>query len=473
MDEIAASRRTIIEPARETKICRETEVLVVGGGPAGVAAAIAAARNGADTALIERYNHLGGMATGGLVILIPHMSAGTSEQEVAGICQEIVDRLDALGGARHPSRELLGSAEPEAVNKLKHYQDFVVAGRVRMSVIVDPESLKCVLNDMIEDAGVKLYLHSWGSRAIVDGNQVQGAIFESKSGRQAILSELTIDATGDGDIFASAGAAFEGIVNHNLRSSMLAVVFRLGDVDYLRYSAFRNSQPEEFRSVMAEIRAAAGFRMLPLATHRDDQVWVNNWVPGSDCLSVEHLTAAELNVRKGMRKAHEILKSKMPGFEKSFVLDTASQAGTRGSRRLVGQYMVTADDLRRGIVYDDTIAAIPRFEENVTSRCPNRCIPYRSLVPRSTERLLVAGRCFSSDIAANDVLNLIPFCVQMGEAAGTAAALSLKQGVAARHLDYKSLQRRLLAQGVWLPPELRQAEPAATTAGVNGGEHSR
>ena len=325
-----------------------TEVLVVGGGPAGVAAAIAAARNGADTTLIERYNHLGGMATGGLVILIPHMSAGTAEQEVAGICQEIVDRLDAIGGARHPNRKLLGSADSEVIRKHKHYHDFVVDVRVRMSVIVDPELLKCVLNDMIEEAGVKLYLHSWGSRAITDGAQVEGAIFESKSGRQAVLSKLTIDATGDGDIFAAAGADFEGAVDHSLRSGMLAGVFRVGDVDYLKFSGFRQSEPEAYKAIMDEIRAVGGFSLLPLATHRDDQVWVNNWVPNNDCLNVEHLTSAEVNVRKVMRKAHEILKSKMPGYEKSFILDTASQIGTRGSRRLLGEYVVTMQDLRSG-----------------------------------------------------------------------------------------------------------------------------
>jgi len=455
MRDIVASRTFITEPSRETKVLRETEVLVVGGGPAGVGAAVAAARNGADTTLIERYNHLGGMATGGLVILIPHMSAGTAEQEVAGICQEIVDRLDAIGGARHPNRELLGSADSEVIRKLKHYHDFVVDGRVRMSVIVDPELLKCVLNDMMEEAGVKLYLHSWGTQAIVDGAKVKGAVFESKSGRQAILSQLTIDATGDGDIIASAGAEFEAAVDHSLRSGMLAVVFRLGDVDYLKFSNFRQSDPAAYKSIMDEVRALGGFPLLPLATHRDDQVWVNNWVPGNDCLNVEHLTSAEVKVRKVMRKAHQILKNKMPGFQNSFILDTASQIGTRGSRRLVGEYQVTMNDLRSGVLYDDTIAAIPRFTENLSSKSPNRCIPYRALVPRTIENLLVAGRCFSSDVAANDVLNLIPFCVQMGEAAGTAAALSLRDHIRPRQVNYRTLQRRLLKQGAWLPKELR------------------
>jgi len=141
--------KTILEPARSLPVCQETKVLVVGGGPAGVAAAVAAARNGADTTLVERYNHLGGMATGGLVILIPHMSAGTAEQEIAGICDEMVRRLDAKGGARHPERRFLGSSDTRLTEQMKHYHDFVVDGRVRMTVIVDPELLKCVCNEMV------------------------------------------------------------------------------------------------------------------------------------------------------------------------------------------------------------------------------------------------------------------------------------------------------------------------------------
>jgi hypothetical protein len=304
---------------------------------------------------------------------------------------------------------------------------------------------------------VKLYLHSWGTNAIVDGHQVRGAVFESKSGRQAILSQLTIDTTGDGDIFASAGAEFDGAVDHALRSGMLAVVFRLGGVDYLQYSNFRNSHPEDFRQIMDDLEAIGSFRLLPLATHRDDQVWVNNWVPRNDCLNVDHLTGAELKVRKVMLPAHALLKARVPGFEHSFILDTASQIGTRGSRRLRGEYVVTMKDLQAGEVYADTIAAIPRFAQNVSAKSPNRCIPYRALIPHATENLLVAGRCFSSDVSANDVLNLIPYCIQMGEAAGTAAALAMHDHVAPRHLSHKALQKRLLEQGAWLPERIREA----------------
>jgi hypothetical protein len=456
MSEITSSRLEILEPARQTKVCRETEVLVVGGGPGGVAAAVAAARNGADVTLVERYNHLGGMLTGGLVILIPHMSSGTANQEVTGICQEVIDRCAAIGGVRQTDRSLLGSSDPALLRKLRPYQDFTVAGKVRMAAIVDPEAAKCVLNDMIEEAGVKMYLHTWSSRALVDGERVEGAVFENKSGRQAILSKVTIDCTGDGDIFASAGAEYEGAVNHNLRSGNLAVVYRVGDVDFLKYSDFRYDRPEEYKQLMAEINGVAGFKLLALATHRDDQVWINNWIAGNDCLNVEHLTAAEVLVRKSMRKVQKILRAKMPGFEKSAIIDTASQIGTRGSRRLRGEYVVTIDDVRQGTVFEDTIAAVPRFTENLAKETPDRCIPYRSLVPVKVENLLTAGRCFSSDIASNDVLNLIPFCFQMGEAAGTAAAIALKEKIALRKVNHKALQQRLSKQGVYLPKELQE-----------------
>ncbi len=273
---MSTGNKIIREPARDIKVCREADVLVVGGGPAGIGAAVAAARNGADTVLIERYNHLGGMLTGGLVILIPHMSAGTAEQEIAGICQEIVDRADALGGVRRPEKKHLGSSDGKLIEKLRRYTDFVVGNRVRMSVMVDPELTKCVLNDMVEEAGVKLYLHSWGATAISDGDKVQGAIFESKSGRQAVLSKLVIDTTGDGDMFASAGAEFDDrIAPAPTRSGMMAVVFRLGDVDYLQYTDFIHADRDGWSKILDElaVSGASGYcRSQATATTRSGSI---------------------------------------------------------------------------------------------------------------------------------------------------------------------------------------------------------
>lgn len=438
----------IIEEARALDVVSEADVVVVGGGPAGIGAAVAAARLGAKTALVERYGHLGGMATGGLVILLPHMSDGSQDQHIMGICQEWVDRLDRMGGAIHPERRELGTSDPATLEKWKDYFSFVVNGKVRQSVYVDPELLKCALNDMVEEAGVKLYLHSWGCRAVTEGQAVRGVIFESKEGRQAILGKVTIDATGDGDVMATAGADFEGGYERDSRSSMLAVVFRLGNVDFDKFCAYRDANPEAWKAIQERLFALGNFRLAPFPTNRKDVMWVNNWVPGRSCMNVEDLTWTEVNVRKVMRETRDILAAEVPGFEGCFVLDTASQLGTRGSRRVAGEYKLTLKDVSVAKPFEDAIAVLPSLQPNGKNGIQ---IPYRSLVPKDIEGLLVAGRCFSSDAPANNLTNLIPHCVAMGQAAGTAAALALKAGVAVRHVDIAALRESLKAQGVPLP----------------------
>ncbi|UCD08763.1 MAG: FAD-dependent oxidoreductase, partial [Dehalococcoidales bacterium] len=170
--------RTITEPAQDIKVLTEAEVVVVGGGPGGHSAAIAAARNGAKTVLVERYGHLGGMATGGIVIQIPHMSDGTEEQQIAGLTQEWIDRLDPIGGVLVPRRNEIGSTDEKLVSYWRRFMGNVNRGRIEYTAWVDPELLKCVLNDMVEDAGIKLLLHSWGTRAIAEDGTVKGVVFE-------------------------------------------------------------------------------------------------------------------------------------------------------------------------------------------------------------------------------------------------------------------------------------------------------
>jgi hypothetical protein len=446
---MASALKTIQEPARKTKVVYEADVVVVGGGPAGHSAAVAAARNGANTVLVERYGHLGGLATGGLVIFIPHMSNGTKEQQIAGLCQEWIDRLDSLGGAFHPKREELGSSNKELIAYWKRYSSWAVIGnKLRQTVYVDPELLKCVLNDMVEEAGVKLFLHSWGTKAIVNEGAVQGVIFESKSGRQGILGKVIIDATGDGDLLESAGTKFDGTIERSVRSSQLALVFRLGNVDFHKYSEFKVTNSQKFSELMGELRSlTGGINFIAFPSSRNDVVWINNWIPDFNALNVEDLTRVELKVRKMMLLVHDFYKKHFPGYEKSFILDTASQIGTRGSRRLVGEYIFTKDDINSGIKYNDAVAAFP----HVSSAGVNVLIPYRSLVPCETEGLLVAGRCFSSDPVANDTFNLIPHCAATGQAAGTAAALAVKYGVSPRQVDYRMLQDCLIKQGIPLP----------------------
>ena len=444
--------RTIQEAAREIKVFSETEVVVVGGGPSGVAAAVAAARSGAKTTLVERYGHLGGMSTGGLVILIPFLSDGTASRQIAGLCQEIIDRLDAMGAAVHPKDEEVGSTDPGILNywRRRGTGSFISGGAVRYGALVDPEILKCVLNDMVEEAGIKLLLHSWGSRAIAKDEKVQGMIFESKSGRQAILSQITIDTTGDGDMFASAGAEFDGTIDRSVRSSNLALVFRIANVDADRYAEFRDKEKTKHDELMKELTSKGGFNTYWRSAH-EDILWCNNWIPNLNALSVEDLTWVEVNARKSMLTSHKFLKKNVPGFENSFIIDTASQIGTRGSRRLVGEHVVTWQDVLSGVVHDDSIAVLPHLGQTVSKGFPHVYIPYRALLPRRIDNLLVAGRCFSSDIAANNALNWIQQCIPTGQAAGTAAALAIKNGTTARGVDQSALQTSLLKQGVLLP----------------------
>jgi hypothetical protein len=443
---------SIQEPAREIKVCYEADVVVVGGGPGGHSAAIAAARNGARTVLLERYGHLGGMATGGIVIQIPHMSDGGKDPVIAGLSLEWLERLDVVGGVLRPKMEEIGSDDTNLVSYWRRFMGNVTNGRIEHTAWVDPELLKCILNDMVEEAGIKLFLHSWGNRAIIDDGKVRGIVFESKSGRQAVLGKVVIDGTGDGDLLASAGAEFDGTVDRASRSSMLALVFRLGGCDYQKLCDFREAEPVKFQELMKGLAEAAGTRLLPLPSPRNDVLWINNWIPGLDCTKVEDLTKLEVEMRKIMRRGHTFLKKNVPTFENSFILDTASQTGTRGSRRLVGEYVITKEDLQASKKHDDTIAVFPRLgPPGQTGPIPHVYIPYRALVPVKTEGLLVAGRSFSSDEAANNMANLIPHCIAMGQAAGTAAALAIKQGITPRKVDRKILQKTLVNQGVSLP----------------------
>ncbi len=445
------AEKYITEPAQDIKVLTEAEVVVVGGGPGGHSAAVAAARNGAKTVLVERYGHLGGMATGGIVIQIPHMSDGSEEQQIAGLTQEWIDRLDLIGGVLVPRRGEIGSTDEKLVSYWRRFMGNVNKGRIEYTAWVDPELLKCVLNDMVEDAGIKLLLHSWGTRAIAEDGVVKGVVFESKSGRQAVMGKIIIDGTGDGDLLPSAGAEWEGGFDPSLRSSMLALVFRIGNCDYQRYCDFRESDPDRAQSLMNEMTQIAGIRLLPLPSPRNDVMWVNNWIPNLDNLNVEHLTELEVSMRRMMRKGFDFMKKNIPGFEDSFILDTASQTGTRGGRRVLGEVRITQDDLRNCTMYEDTIAVFPRMGPPSETGGRFTYIPYRCLVPKKTEGLLVAGRSFSSDGAANNMANLIPHCIAMGQAAGTAAAIAVKEGIQPSQVDYAKLQEKLVDQDVLLP----------------------
>ena len=426
------SGKTYLEPSREINVFKEVEVLVIGSGPGGISAAIAAAREGADTLLVERYGHLGGMATGGLVLMYTFW--------LPGQCMEWRERLEKLDGIRFLSSKqglMLGGG--------------AVPGPGPGVSMADPELLKCILNDMAAEAGVKLLLHSWGTQAIVEDNTVKGVIFESKSGRQAIMGKVVIDATGDGDIFAAAGAEFDGYVNPKMRTCQVAVVFRIANIDWDKFAEFRAANPEKWAEMRRKVDGIAGFHLGPIATSRNDVTWVNNFLEGYNILDVEDLTKVEVTVRKSMLPVLEYFKKSLPGFEKSFLFDSAPQIGTRGSRRIIGEYIFSEDDMKNGATFEDAIAVFTGGAgagPPQSSPPPRLEMPYRCLVPKSMDGLLVAGRNFSSDTVMNTRLNIIQPCIAMGQAAGTAAALAVQSNVEPRKVDYKALRKRLAAQGI-------------------------
>ena len=453
-----ALTKTIKESAREIRVARECDVVVVGGGPGGFGAAIAAARHGANTVLVERYGHLGGMASGGLVTIIPNMSGFDGKQYINGICGEWIDRLDAIEATGQPKKEELGSHDKNLVRYYFSRSFFYIRqDTVIKSVLIDAEMCKCVLNDMVEKAGVKTYLHSWGTEAIVDKNEVQGIIFESKSGRQAILAKVVIDATGDGDLLPSAGADFEEDIDPKLRIANLSLCFWIAGLDLKKVDEFRAKIGPKFAEIQAACVKAGGFGgfLKSCLKDQDSIIWVHNKIPVKSQIDVEELTRAEFEGRKKMLITHDFYKKNIPGLEHSFIVVSDPQLGTRGARRVIGEYRCTAADMDKDVIYEDTIAVFPDLDRGeASSKHPLMNIPYRSMVPKKVENLLVGCRAFSSDDVFNTYFNLIPHCVAFGEAAGVAAALAVKEGVKVRKVNYSALQDKLAKQNVTLPAVL-------------------
>ena len=426
------------EPGRQTPVVAETDVLVVGGGPAGQAAAVAAARAGAEVMLLERFGYLGGLASGGMVLLLDDM-CGEREVSVGGLALEIIDRLERIGACVTPPKGDCFRNDAEVRNRWVRWGFEELYGKKRPKPIIysgafDPEGWKQVSQEMVLEAGAKLRFHSWFSRAIVEDGAVRGVVVETKSGRQAILGRVVIDATGDGDVFASAGAP--GV--HG--SYIMTLVHRLADVDTDAAIAFERADPAAAQQLDREVKQLLGgsWEMWWLLTPRPGVVWCNcPHIPGHDGLDPEHQTKIEIEARRRFMKVAEFVRAHYPGFQRAYILDAAPQLGVRQTRLLEGEYVVTKEDILERRTFPDVVA---RGRDYYT--------PYRSLVPKGIEGLLVAGRCYSATSEAQRISREIPPLMVMGEAAGTAAALSLESSVAPRKVDVSGLQKRLVAQGV-------------------------
>ncbi len=449
------SGKTIKEAARETRVCRTADVVVIGGGPGGIGAAVAAARSGADTVLIERYEHLGGMGTGGLVTIIPNLSDFSGKQQIAGITQEWIDRLNLREAADYPKKEHWGSDDKKLVAYYQNRSFFNIREqRVIYSVHIDAEISKCILQDMVEEAGVKTYLHAWGTEPVMDGNKVKGVIFESKSGRQAVLAKVVIDSTGDGDLLPYAGAGFNSDIERTMRIANLSFSYWIDNVDLKKYYDFRNSHQNEISEKMRDLSKLGGHPRFMTSNLKNQErvVWIFPRYANSSQVDVEELTRVEFLGRKEMLITHDFYKKHYPGFENSFIVLSNPQLGTRGARRVLGEYVVSEKDMNTDKPFEDTIAIFPDVDRGKNSiKYPVTYMPYRCMIPAGVNNLLVACRAFASEAIVNEYFNLIPHCIALGEAAGVAAAQAIAGNVDLRKIDIKTLQAKLKKQGVILP----------------------
>jgi succinate dehydrogenase/fumarate reductase flavoprotein subunit len=435
---------TVFEPARETPVYGETEALVVGGGPAGFAAAIAAARAGADVTLVERYGHLGGLSTGGLVIWIDRMTDWQGNLVVGGIGKELMDACDAEGALIGPPQEHWGSSD----SKLAGYwgvRTSAQRGIVNFSPTIDPEVLKLISNDMVRREGVHVLFHCWATAPLMEDGRVAGVIFESKEGRFAVKAAVTIDCSGDGDIFAGAGAEFESDFDAEGAHARMNTSFRFGNVDMRRFLDFRMMYPEKYGLLMRQASEADRWLTNTAFVTPYDSValFVTPKFSGYSAIKVADLTEVEFKSRDAMRQILAWYRANMPGFERAWLMDSASQIGTRHSRRLAGVSKVTAEVWKADGGNDDAIGLCPGFSPEF----PTLEIPYGSLVPREVGGILAAGRNLSCDPMSHAALREIPECWVLGQGAGVGAALAAGQGVAPKEVSLAQLQCELERQG--------------------------
>jgi len=458
---------------REIPVADGGDVLVVGGGPAGLAAALAAVRNGARTTLVEQYGFLGGNLTAGLVgPCMTSYSLDGGQQLIKGIFEELVERLERTGDAIHPSKVPAGSA----------YCGFIEYGHDKVTPFT-PEAVKFVADEMCREAGIELLLHTFVVDALVEAGTVAGVVAASKSGLAAIRATVTVDASGDGDVAARAGVPFAIGRDEDGLTQPMTLFFRVANVDDAAVEAYVRAHPDDYRpfaSLVAEARERGEFpiprRGVGLYKTLEPGVWRINTtrlhhLDGTDAAD---LTRGELGGREQVRALMRFFREWLPGFERCELRDTATTVGVRETRRIVGEYVLTVEDLAAGREFEDVIAlcgypvdihsptgdgggADGRYQTaNVYQ------IPYRSLLPLGVEQLLVAGRCVSATHEALGAIRVMPPAFAMGEAAGTAAALAVARGGTPRDVPVWELQERLSRQGAFLGD--RVAAPSTVRA---------
>jgi len=407
------------EPLRRTPVVGGYDVVVVGGGVAGIVSSIAAARNGASVAIIEQYGYLGGTATAGLMTCINgfrNQRKPNHVQTVRGIAQDLVLRMRKLDGVYV---ENIGY-EQESYN--------LDAGELPYCVGFDPEVFKYVVVKMILEAGVRLYLHTYALEAIAEGNEVKGVIIHNKSGRQAIMGKIIIDASGDGDIAASAGVPFEIDCGKGSRRMKMTQMFRLANLDLSKVN------PKDVHGILIK------------------NTYVS-WGGTVDANGVDadDLTRAEVEAReRTWGKVREL--KKLPGFEDAFLVETATHIGVRETRRFIGEYVLTEADARDDVRFDDVIAIssnpVPAYYGyRYYYEHLGFDVPYRCVVPKKVDNLLLAGRNISMEQPPFQSARSMAPNMAIAQSVGTAAALCSTRGVRPRDLNVRELQSKLIDQG--------------------------
>lgn len=437
------------------------DVVVVGGGPAGVCAAIAAARNGADTFIVEQGNCLGGMATLGLVG--PFMTCYDKRGEVQiirGLFDEIVRRLVAVGGAIHPSEIRAGTACTAWITRgHDHCTPF------------EPEALKFVLDDMCAEVGVKVLYHATFMGPVMDGDRIAGIEVWTKAGARRITAKVVIDATGDGDVAFRAGAPCEiGDTTRGGTMQPVSMFFRIGNLPEEAVDTVRRQYPQDTRCFQTILRKAReeGRWHIPrphmnlFRGVKTDEWFVNvSRLNGVDATDPQSLSDAETEGRRQVREILDLIRHDFPGAEGMRLISTASTMGIRETRHVLGEYVLDRDDVVTGRVPKDSVFVCANSIDLHGGTDANTTlyltidgnfygVPYRCLVPRNVDGLLVAGRCVSASAIGAAAIRVMPPCMAMGQAAGTAAAMSVKSGVKPRDLDSDALVAQLKSDGVWL-----------------------
>lgn len=448
---------TLMEPARALPVYGDYDVVVVGGGPSGLAASVSAARHGARVLLVERYGFLGGMGTAGGVTNFAGLygrKSGEMVQVVHGVVDELLDRLEALGGLNAPQ---------DGMN-----------GRIRVRSY-DVSAYKCAADQWLLAAGVKILFHAQASSVIMSGRQISAVVLETKSGRCAVRARHVIDCSGDADVAKLAGVPYE--VGDGQGSGLFpTLMFRIGGVDPA--PALEAIGPfQAINDWMAQVQQAQpGRYRFPregaiLRPQKDPREWRANVTQirnaqgtAMDATDARQLSAGELEGRRQITEFFQFLKNEIPGFENAHIVDIAPQVGIRESRRIRGHYQLTQDDILDAVVFEDSIGinAWPMemhvdgriewgFPHN-TARGHGRAyndLPWRMLLPLNVDNLLVAGRCASMTHEGQSAARVSGACFVMGQAAGTAAAL-VQPGQAFEAIDVRQLQACLIKDGAIL-----------------------